>query len=168
MCSVAAEIGPERAVGDDSGAAVIVRGLADHEVASVSEVLGLSRLNQGDGRYLVAWLGTVPVGHVHLTNDDPPEMQDLEVRPEYQQRGMATALIAGAEREARGRHAAKIRLEVSEANTPARRLYQRNGYTLAAHEPRRVDGIVHIRTGPIEVHDVLLSMEKTLDRDPPG
>jgi ribosomal protein S18 acetylase RimI-like enzyme len=151
-------------MGDDSGAAVIVRGLADHEVAGVSEVLGLARLNQGGGRYLVAWLGAVPVGHVHVTDDDPAEMQDLAVRPEYERRGVATALIAAAEREARRRRAAKIRLEVSVANTAARRLYEKNGYRVAAQGPRRVDGIVHIRTGPIEVHDVLLSMEKQLEQ----
>ena len=149
---------------DDSDAAVIVCGLADHEVATVSEVLELARLNQGDGRYLVAWLGAVPVGHVHVTDDNPPEMQDLAVRPEYERRGLATALIAAAEHEARRRHAVKIRLEVSVANTVARRLYERNGYTAAAQDPRRVDGIIHIRTGPIEVHDVLLSMEKPLDQ----
>ena len=149
---------------DDSDAAVIVRALADREVASVSEVLGLSRMNHGDGHYLVAWLGAVPVGQVHVTDDDPPEMQDLEVRPEYQRRGVATALIAAAEHEARRRHAVKIGLEVSVANTGVRRLYERNGYTMAAQEPRRVDGIVHLRTGPIEVHDVLLSMEKQLDQ----
>jgi ribosomal protein S18 acetylase RimI-like enzyme len=151
-------------MGDDSAAAVIVRGLSDHEVASVSEVLGLARLNQGDGRYLVAWLGAVPSGQVYVTDDNTPEMQDLEVRPEYRRRGVATALIAAAEHDARRRHAAKIRLEVSVANAAARRLYERNGYTATAEGPRRVDGIIHIRTGPIEVHDVLVSMEKQLDQ----
>jgi ribosomal protein S18 acetylase RimI-like enzyme len=114
-------------MGDDSGAAVIVRGLADHEVAGVSEVLGLARLDQGDGRYLIAWLGAARVGHVHVTDDNPPEMQDLAVRPEYERRGVATALIAAAERETRRRHAVKMRLEVSVANTAARRLYQKSG-----------------------------------------
>jgi ribosomal protein S18 acetylase RimI-like enzyme len=148
---------------EDSDTAVTIRGLADHEVARVSEVLGLARLNQGDGRYLVAWLGVLPVGHVHVTDDDQAEMQDLEVRPAYRRRGVATALIAAAEREARRRHAATIHLEVSVANEAARRLYEANGYTLAAQDPRRVDGIVHIRTGPIEIHDVLVTMEKPLD-----
>jgi ribosomal protein S18 acetylase RimI-like enzyme len=143
---------------------MIVRRLADHEVANVAAVLGLARLNQGDGRYLVAWIGEVPVGHVYLTDDNPPEMQDLAVRPEYQGRGIATALIAAAEREARRRHVAKIRLEVSVANKAAQRLYQRSGYTVTTQDPRRVDGIIHLRTGPIEVHDVLLSMEKQLDQ----
>jgi ribosomal protein S18 acetylase RimI-like enzyme len=90
-------------------------------------------------------------------------MQDLEVRPAYRRRGVATALIAAAEREARRCRAAKIHLEVSVANAAARRLYEANGYTLAAQDPRRVDGIVDIRTGPIEVHDVLVTMEKPLD-----
>ena len=150
-------------MGDNSGA-VIVRALADHEVANVCEVLELARLNQGDGRYLVAWIGAVPVGHVHVTDDNPPEMQDLAVRPEYQRRGVATALIAAAEHEARRRHAVKIRLEVSVGDAAAQRLYQRNGYTVAAQDPRRVDGTINLRTGPIEVHDVLLSMEKRLDQ----
>jgi hypothetical protein len=68
-------------VSDDGGAAAIVRGLSDHEVASVSEVLGLARLNQGDGRYLVAWLGAVPVGHVHVTDDNLPRCRILRCDP---------------------------------------------------------------------------------------
>ena len=112
----------------------------------------------------MAWFGAVPVGQVRVTDDNPPEMQDLEVRPEYQRRGVGTTLIAAAEGEARRRHAVKIRLEVSVANTAAQRLYERNGYTVAAADPRRVDGIIHLRTGPIEVHDVLLVMEKRLDQ----
>ena len=148
---------------DENGEA-IVRPLTDPDVPTVAEVLGLARLNHGDGRYLVAWMGAVPIGHVRITDRDPPEMQDLEVRPDYRGRGVATALIAAAERAARERHAVMIRLEVSVANTTAQRLYQRNGYTVATSQPRRVDGIIHIRTGPIEVHDVLLSMEKQLDQ----
>lgn len=146
----------------EGGGAVVVRRLADHEVSAVSAVLGLARLDQGDGRYLVAWLGEVPVGHVHVTDGDPPEMQDLAVRPEYRGRGVGSALIAAAEREATRRGTAKIRLEVSVANTVAQQLFRSNGYAMTGQDPRRVDGIIHIRTGPIEVHDVLLSMEKQL------
>jgi len=46
--------------------------LVPDDVRRVSSVLGLARLYQGDGVYLVAWVGDEPVGHVHLALTDPP------------------------------------------------------------------------------------------------
>ena len=45
----------------------MIRELDESEVATVAAVLGLARLYQGDGVYLVAWDGETPLGHVHLT-----------------------------------------------------------------------------------------------------
>jgi ribosomal protein S18 acetylase RimI-like enzyme len=106
----------------------------------------------------VAWADGEPLGHVHLTDDDCPEMQDLSVRSEYRRRGVATALIAAAEQAARARNAPAVRLEVGVGNSGAHGLYEALGYVLT----RRVDGTVTIRTGRIEVHDVLLEREKRL------
>ena len=139
-----------------------VRPLRDDEVAQVVEVLGLARLDQGDGGYLVAWIDGQPAGHVHLTSYDPAEMQDLEVLPEYRRRGVASALITAAERVAENRGARVMTLEVSVDNIAARRLYAGHGYVLGSQAPRRVEGIVMIRTGPLEVDDVLVRMDKTL------
>ena len=70
---------------------VWIRALVPDDVGRVSAVLGLARLHQGDGVYLVAWLGDEPVGHVHLALTDPPELQDVSVRPEYRRCGVASA-----------------------------------------------------------------------------
>jgi len=125
-------------------------------------VLGLARLNQGAGFYLVAWDGDEPVGHAHLALTDPPELQDVSVRPEHRRRGIASALTAAAEREARARGFDRLRLEVGVDAEAAQALYRRAGYVDAGLPPRRVEGTIVIRTGPIDVDDTLLAWEKRL------
>ncbi len=66
----------------------------------MASVLGLARLHQGDGFYLVAWEADEPLGHADLALTDPPELQDVEVRREYRRLGIASALTAHAEDEA--------------------------------------------------------------------
>src|SRR5206468_1672757 len=90
-----------------------VRPLRPEEIEDVAPVLGLARLDQGDGTYLVAWGADLPVGAVHLATTDPPHLQDLEVRASHRRLGVATALIAAAEDEARARGFGVICLEVS-------------------------------------------------------
>jgi ribosomal protein S18 acetylase RimI-like enzyme len=105
-----------------------IRPLVPDDVGRVSAVLGLARLYQGDGRYLVAWVGDEPVGHVHLALTDPPELQDVSVRAEYRRRGIASALTVAAEREARDRRFDRLRLGVSVDNGAAQALYRALGY----------------------------------------
>jgi len=125
-------------------------------------VLGLARLNQGDGFYLVAWDGDEPVGHAHLALTEPPELQDVSVRPEHWRRGIASALTAAAEREARARGFDRLRLEVGVDAEAAQAFYRRAGYVDAGLPPRRVVGTIVIRTGPLEVDDTLLTWEKLI------
>jgi ribosomal protein S18 acetylase RimI-like enzyme len=139
-----------------------IRELAATEVDRVGAVLGLARLGQGDGFYLVAWEGDEPLGHTHLALTDPPEIQDVSVRPEYRRRGVASALAAAAEDEAGARGFTRLRLSVSIGNEAARNLYRGLGYLDAGVPPRRVQGTIQIRTGPIEVDDTLLTWEKAL------
>ena len=143
-------------------------GSATSEVDRVGAVLGLARLDQGDGFYLVAWDGDDPPGHAHLALTDPPEMQDVAVRPEHRRRGVASALTAAAEDEA-----ARARLQPAarcpSASTTTRRRPSTAVSTIATRRPaRRVQGTIQIRTGPIEVDDTLLTWEKTLGRPGPG
>jgi [ribosomal protein S18]-alanine N-acetyltransferase len=128
----------------------------------VGAVLGLARLDQGDGFYLVAWEGDEPLGHAHLALGDPPELQDVSVRPEHRRRGVASALTASAEREVRARGFDRLRLTVGVDNEPAQALYRRCGYVDAGVPPKRVQGTIHLRTGPLEVDDTLLTWEKRL------
>jgi len=56
----------------------------------------------------------------------------------------------------------RIRVTVSLDNEPAQALYERCGYRDVGVPPRRVQGSILIRTGPIEVDDTLLTWEKSL------
>jgi hypothetical protein len=58
---------------------VIVRRLADDDVDRVEAVLGLARLYQGNGFYLVAWDDEEALGHAYLALTDPPELQDMAI-----------------------------------------------------------------------------------------
>lgn len=136
--------------------------LAPEQVDRVAAVLGLARLDQGDGFYLVAWDGDRPAGHAHLTLTDPPELQDVEVVAQYRRRGVGSALTAAAEAEALGRGFDRLRVTVSVDNAAAQGLYRRLGYVDAGLPPRRVLGTVMIRTGPLEVDDTLLTWDKPL------
>jgi ribosomal protein S18 acetylase RimI-like enzyme len=141
----------------------VIRALADAEVDVVGRALGLARLHQGDGVYLVAWDGHEPMGHVHVARTEPPELQDLEVRDAYRRRGVATSLVAAAERDCAERGATRVLVTVSVDNDVARALYFSLGYRDAGLAPRRVVGTIQIRTGPIEVDDTLLTLVKPLD-----
>jgi ribosomal protein S18 acetylase RimI-like enzyme len=134
------------------------------EIQSVAGVLGLARLHQGDGIYLVAWLDREPLAHAHLALTDPPELQDVEVREDYRRRGIGSALTAYAEREARTRGFDRLRLGVGVDNAAAQALYRQCGYVDAGVAPKRVKGTIVIRTGPIEVDDTILTWEKRLDQ----
>ena len=140
----------------------LVRPLLPSEVERVASVLGLARLQQGDGFYLVAWDRDEPLGHAHQALSDPPELQDVEVRAEHRRRGVATALTAAAEREATGRGSDRLRITVSVDNAAAQALYRSCGYGECGVPPRRVRGTILIRTGPLEVDDTLLTWEKRL------
>ena len=141
----------------------LIRVLAPDEVERVGAVLGLARLDQGDGYYLVAWEDDDPVGHAHLALTDPPELQDVSVRPEYRRRGVATDLAGAAERAVVARGADRLLLCVSADNEAALALYRGLGYGDVGIPPRRVHGTIQIRTGPLEVDDTLLTWEKPLD-----
>jgi pimeloyl-ACP methyl ester carboxylesterase len=142
---------------------VIIRRLTGAEVDRVvASGLGLSRLNAGTGFYLVAWDDGEPLGHAHLALSEPPELQDVSVRPAHRRRGVATALTRAAEDDVRARGGDRLTLTVSVDNAEAQALYRRLGYADAGGPPRRVRGTVLIRTGPLEVDDTLLTWEKRL------
>jgi len=139
-----------------------VRALVDAEVDAVGRVLGLARLYQGNGDYLVAWIEDEPVGHAYLTRTDPPELQDVEVREAFRRRGVARRLVTSAETSAREQGADALRLSVSVQHTGVQTLYRSLGFIDTGLTPVTVHGTIHVRTGPLEVDDVLLTWEKKL------
>jgi [ribosomal protein S18]-alanine N-acetyltransferase len=140
-----------------------IRRLAHEEVEQVAAVLGLARLGT-DGFYLVAWADGEPLGHAHLALSQPPELQDVSVRETHRRLGIASALTQAAEAEAAGRGFDRIRVNVSDADAAAQGLYRKQGYRDTGLPPKRIQGKIVIRTGPIEVDDTLLTWEKRLDR----
>jgi ribosomal protein S18 acetylase RimI-like enzyme len=139
-----------------------IRPLAAEEIERVGAVLGLARLDRKDGFYLVAWDDDEPLGHAHLALTDPPELQDVAVRGPYRRRGIATALTMAAEQQARERGHDRLRVTVSIDNLPAQSVYRGLGYVDTEIPPKRVQGTIMIRTGPIDVDDTLLTWEKDL------
>jgi ribosomal protein S18 acetylase RimI-like enzyme len=146
----------------------LVRRLGYDEVERVGAVLGLARLYQGNGFYLVAWENEEPLGHAHLAITAPPELQDVHVRPEHRRRGVASTLTSVAEGKALSLGFDRLRLEVSVGNTAAQALYRSCGYADIGAPARRVQGTIIIRSGALEVDDTLLTWEKALAsrRDP--
>src|SRR5215467_1294703 len=120
----------------------LVRRLADDEVKRVGAVLGLARLYQGNGFYLVVCKNTEPLGHAYLALTDPPELQDVQVRPEHRRRGVASALTSAAEQNALSLGFDRLRLEVSEENTAAQALYRTCGFDDIGAPARRVHGTI--------------------------
>ena len=140
-----------------------IRELAPSEIDLVGAVLGLARLEQGDGHYLVAWEDDEPVGHTYVALTDPPQLQDVSVRPEHRRHGVATALADAAERVVVARGFIRLRLSVSVDNDAAMALYGRLGYRDVGIPAKRVHGTVRIRTGTLEVDDTLVTWEKALE-----
>ncbi len=140
----------------------VIRPLGATEIEPVCEVLGLARLGQLNGSYFVAWEGDEPIGHAYLAFSHPPEVQDVEVRADFQRQGVARHLIAAVEAAATEHGADLLRVEVSIANEGAQALYRKLGFTDTGRPPRVVRGTVHIRTGPIEVDDTLMTWEKLI------
>lgn len=56
-------------------------------------------------------------------------LYSIAVDPAFRGRGVAQGLLAAAERAARGRGAARLRLEVRASNKAGLRLYERAGFT---------------------------------------
>ena len=139
-----------------------IRTLSDSEIDTVSRHLGLARLYQRDGDYLVAWIEETPVGHAYLTRTDPPQLQDVEVRATFRRQGVAHKLVAAVEVVASARGARSLRLSVSARDTDVQRLYHSFGFVDVGIAPLEVRGVVNIRTGPLQVDDTLLTWEKIL------
>ena len=78
------------------------------------------------------WVATLeehPVGFADLMADDHIDM--LFVHPDHQGRGIATALLDLVEREAHGRHAARVTVD---ASLNARALFEGRGYRVLTRQ----------------------------------
>jgi GNAT superfamily N-acetyltransferase len=150
---------------ETNGGGIDVRELNDADLARIGDRLPLHRLASAQ-TYLVAWDGSKPVGHAHVawaeTTLGVPEIGDVFVPVELRGRGIGTELSEAAEQMARGRGHRQISISASTANEGALRLYRRLGYRDAGLPPKRVQGTIMVRTGPLEVDDTLLYLIKDI------
>ncbi len=72
---------------------------------------------------------------------DEAEIITIGVHPDARKAGIASAMLAIIEADAKKRGATKMFLEVAENNYPARALYQHNGYVQIGIRPKYYDGI---------------------------
>ena len=130
---------------DPAHAAALIRLLNDYAtgptgsgVALAGEAIArLPGLLAAQPHYLgwLAWVDGQAVGLVNCfqgvsTFRARPllNIHDIAVNRQFQRRGIATALLAEVEREARARQCCKITLEVLEGNTGAVKAYRRAGF----------------------------------------
>ena len=76
----------------------------------------------------------------HATLDEA-EIITIGVHPDARNTGIASAMLGIIEGELKKSGIKSIFLEVAENNTPARRLYESNGYTQIGIRPKYYDGI---------------------------
>jgi putative acetyltransferase len=95
--------------------------------------LSLARLFQPGVMFFVARTGGDAVGCGGVAFDDGfAEVKRMYVRPAARGRGVARALLARLEAEARDRGAKRLTLETGDAQHAAIRLYERSGFTRRA------------------------------------
>ena len=117
--------------------------------------------SKGEGVYLVAWDGDVPVGHLFIrwTGNtevprivdlypqaaqfaDCPELCELYVVPERRCRGIGTQLLRRALELARERGASQATICVNTDNPRARSLYERLGFVEPGIGPFTTSGVL--------------------------
>jgi GNAT superfamily N-acetyltransferase len=139
-----------------------IRTLDDTEVVPVDQVLGLARLHRGSDHYFVAWFADELAGHAYRTLTIPPEPQDVEGRKEFRRRGVARLLVGAAGAPAIERGTRALRLSISAHNESVLAPCRSLGFGDTGLAPVTVRGTTQIRTGPLDVDDVLLAWDKVL------
>ena len=94
-----------------------------------------------------------------------PEVQDVFVVEQRRRSGVATALMAEAERLASAEGHERIGIGHSATNEAARRLYERLGYRDAGLPSTRIEGTIVIRGRPLDVDDTIVHLVKDLPVD---
>jgi ribosomal protein S18 acetylase RimI-like enzyme len=105
-----------------------------------------------EGPTLIAEVDGVPSGMARVVvedEDDPAHLFSMWVAPEVRGRGVGALLVrTGIEWLEDHRPGMPLRLEVVETNLPARRLYERCGFTLVGPNPEGAAEIVMEHVAP--------------------
>ena len=97
----------------------------------------LRELRSRNSYYFVARLAGAVIGHAGMwTVSDEAHISTIAVHPDHRGRGVGRLLLSRLIQLARHHHAAKVTLEVREANHIARSLYRTFGFDEAGVLPR--------------------------------
>ena len=97
----------------------------------------LRELRSRNSYYFVARLEGAIIGHAGMwTISDEAHISTLAVHPDRRRRGLGRRLLSHLIQLARRRHAARVTLEVREANYIARSLYRQFGFDETGVLPR--------------------------------
>ena len=128
----------------------LARSPDEMDLAWAQSFLGKASAN---GATLGVWAGEVLAGEIHASRMGPRQLDHnlmdlaVAVHPDWQGRGVGARLFEGMFAAAAAMTPAieRIELAVREGNLGALRLYQRMGFVIEGHHPRRVrlpDGAV--------------------------
>lgn len=102
-----------------------------------SEKSVASELDNGLAHWLVALDGTAVAGYVgSQTVMGQTDMMNIAVHPDYRRRGIAQALIGTLISDLKERGSHCLTLEVRASNAPARKLYDKLGFSLVGMRPK--------------------------------
>jgi GNAT superfamily N-acetyltransferase len=105
-----------------------------HQEVSFTEAQWRTRIDRGGSflAYVPEVSASDPAGLScgYLTDPDTVNLVSMWVNPQARGHGVGQALIAAVTGWARARAAQSVHLWVTETNSPARRLYQRCGFSL--------------------------------------
>lgn len=105
--------------------------------AGWSEAQFAAELGRENALVLVCTEGGRPIGHLAAWFvGGEAQLFTVAVAPSAARRGAGTALLQELAAQARARGCAKVTLEVSEANAPARALYARAGGRVVGRRPK--------------------------------
>ncbi len=96
-----------------------------------------SELGNALSHWLVALEGEAVAGYVgSQTVLGETDMMNIAVHPEFRRRGIAEALVLALVEDLKARESHCLTLEVRVSNEPARKLYEKLGFTQAGRRPR--------------------------------
>lgn len=125
-------------------------GWAEGYISAMESAADVFSKDQENFGVYLAMADGEPVGYLYVQYyawNQLCQIQGLAISPDFQRRGLASALVARAEEFARFKHARGVYVDTPTTNTGGRNFYEAIGYQLGYFMPRYyedgVDGVTY-------------------------